>query len=236
MNEEEPAVNKPWRWNAENSDYSQARIQLGLEILRSAFHSSELTEILTHQRQPFCGSLQMPIRGNEIPIASRILALANAYDIMTSDLTANPISHEKATTELRKMAGIELDPDLVERFIESPGGWRPNLYSIHSTIEDRQAVMLGYQLERVLHSFHARNLVVLKSRLQSLTKLAQNIDMPGLDFLILQLTNESERKAISDWDSLLPMLKDLIEMCMTIQRAYLRNTNAADTQRTQVSK
>jgi len=92
-------------------------------------------------------------------------------------------------------------------------------------IEDKQAVMLGYQLERVLNSFHARNPNTLKSRLQSLSQLAKSIDMPAMAVLIHELNAEAERKAIADWDSLMPLIEDLVELCLMIQRSYLRSSH-----------
>jgi hypothetical protein len=82
--------------------------------------------------------------------------------------------------------------------------------------------MIGYQIERVIHCFESGNLTALKSRLESLKVLSNKIDMPMIGLIVNELQSEAERKSVSDWESIVPMLQDLVEMCLMIQRAYLR--------------
>jgi putative nucleotidyltransferase with HDIG domain len=59
------------------------------------------------------------IAGEQIPIGSRIISVADTYDVMTSrDSYRRPVSTEAAIVELRRVAGTQLDPVVVERFIE----------------------------------------------------------------------------------------------------------------------
>jgi putative nucleotidyltransferase with HDIG domain len=56
--------------------------------------------------------------GNEIPLASRILAVCSTYDTLTArDSYRSPMTPQDAMTELRKAAGRHLDGELVNRFI-----------------------------------------------------------------------------------------------------------------------
>jgi putative nucleotidyltransferase with HDIG domain len=56
--------------------------------------------------------------GNEIPLLSRILAVANAYDSLTArDSRRSPMTPMDAMVELRRMAGHQIDGALVECFI-----------------------------------------------------------------------------------------------------------------------
>lgn len=58
------------------------------------------------------------LKGEEIPLAARIVTIADAYDAMTSDRPyRGAADHEYAVSELRRCAGTQFDPDLVERFI-----------------------------------------------------------------------------------------------------------------------
>jgi putative nucleotidyltransferase with HDIG domain len=59
------------------------------------------------------------LSGDEIPLGSRIISVADTYDVMTSrDSYRRPVSSEAAIAELRRVAGSQLDPVVVETFIE----------------------------------------------------------------------------------------------------------------------
>jgi putative nucleotidyltransferase with HDIG domain len=56
--------------------------------------------------------------GNEIPMASRILAICSIYDTLTArDSYRSPMTSQDAITELRRVAGRHLDAELVESFV-----------------------------------------------------------------------------------------------------------------------
>jgi HD-GYP domain-containing protein (c-di-GMP phosphodiesterase class II) len=58
------------------------------------------------------------LKGNEIHLYSRILAIADAYEAMTSPRPyRGPLSHEEAIKELKKNSGLQFDPRLVDIFI-----------------------------------------------------------------------------------------------------------------------
>ena len=54
-----------------------------------------------------------------IPLGSRILFVADAYDAMTSDrVYRGKLSHEDAVAELERCAGAQFDPTVVQVFLE----------------------------------------------------------------------------------------------------------------------
>ena len=54
--------------------------------------------------------------GNEIPLASRIIAVCSTYDTLTArDTYRSPMTPQDAIAELRRVAGRQLDAELVER-------------------------------------------------------------------------------------------------------------------------
>jgi putative nucleotidyltransferase with HDIG domain len=58
------------------------------------------------------------LRGDEIPLISRMISIADTYDVMTArDSYRDPVSSAEAIAELRRVSGTQLDGELVEIFI-----------------------------------------------------------------------------------------------------------------------
>lgn len=58
------------------------------------------------------------IAGDDIPIASRMISIADTYDVMTArDSYKEPVSSAEAIAELRRVSGTQLDGKLVEVFV-----------------------------------------------------------------------------------------------------------------------
>jgi putative nucleotidyltransferase with HDIG domain len=59
------------------------------------------------------------LNGDDIPLGSRIISVCDTYDVMTSrDSYRRPVSSEAAIVELRRVAGAQLDPMIVETFVK----------------------------------------------------------------------------------------------------------------------
>ena len=86
-----------------------------------------VAEIVLHHHEKYAGGgYPAGIGGEEIPLGARILSVADTYDVMTSrDSYRRPVSREAALEELRRVAGTQLDPKVVEVFERMilEGGW-----------------------------------------------------------------------------------------------------------------
>src|SRR4051812_17119491 len=101
--------------------------RIGQVILEHAAALRDAVPIILHHHERFAGhGYPYGLRANEIPLGARIVAIADAYDAMTHDRPyKRAISHEQAIDELRRHAGTQFDPELVELFCDLYGTNRP---------------------------------------------------------------------------------------------------------------
>jgi putative nucleotidyltransferase with HDIG domain len=90
----------------------------GAQLVRRIEGYGPVAEIINHHHERYSGGgYPTGIAGEEIPVGSRIIAAADTYDVMTSrDSYRRPVSSEAALAELRRVAGTQLDPVVVEAF------------------------------------------------------------------------------------------------------------------------
>ncbi len=76
--------------------------------------------ILAHHERPDGLGCPLGLGGSEIPFEARLIAVADAYDAMTTDRPhRRALSHEGAMDELAAAAGSQFDLELVEAFTRS---------------------------------------------------------------------------------------------------------------------
>jgi len=93
--------------------------QVGGEVVATLPRSRRMRQAIEHHHEAFDGSgYPNGLRGEEIPLFSRILAVADAYSNMTSERSFAPAkSPERALAELEELSGIRFDGMLVRLFI-----------------------------------------------------------------------------------------------------------------------
>ena len=65
------------------------------------------------------------LRGDQIPISGRLMALADAYDAMTSERVYKAqLPHEKAVEIIAEAKGLQFDPDVVDAFLQVKGNFQ----------------------------------------------------------------------------------------------------------------
>ena len=94
--------------------------EVGFRILSSVNEFSKMSlYVLEHQEKWNGTGYPRKLSGNDISIQARIIALADAYDAMTSKRTyRETLSVEQAVEEIRKYSGTQFDPSLTEPFID----------------------------------------------------------------------------------------------------------------------
>jgi diguanylate cyclase (GGDEF)-like protein len=103
--------------------------RIGQVILEQAAALKEAVPIILHHHERYSGhGYPFGLRGNDIPLGARIVAIADAYDAMTHDRPyKRAMSHEAAVAELRRHAGTQFDPELVMLFCDLFGRSAPSI-------------------------------------------------------------------------------------------------------------
>jgi putative nucleotidyltransferase with HDIG domain len=94
------------------------------------------------------------LRGDDIPVISRIIAVADTYDVLTArDSYREPVSSEDAIAELRRSAGTQLEPRFVEILADALTG--RDLSYRHGESADFETELA---LDRRIHEYVAAGL------------------------------------------------------------------------------
>jgi putative two-component system response regulator len=96
--------------------------EIGYRILSSIKFLKGAAQVVLHHHERYDGKgYPRGLKGNEIHLGARIFAVAAALDDLTSNNRLEPaMSFEAAAEEIPKMAGIQLDPQIVSEFLEVP--------------------------------------------------------------------------------------------------------------------
>jgi HD-GYP domain-containing protein (c-di-GMP phosphodiesterase class II) len=95
--------------------------EVGYQILRSADEYVHIAEsVLAHHERAYGRGYPRNLKLEEIPLPARILAVAEAYDVMTHGAQYKASFHEAdAVKELLDNSGTQFDGEIVEIFIEN---------------------------------------------------------------------------------------------------------------------
>jgi putative nucleotidyltransferase with HDIG domain len=92
---------------------------LGANIVKSIKVFDAMAPVIFYHQEKYDGSgYPFGLKGNDIPLGSRILAVADAYEAMTSHRVYRlALGPEKARQELFRSRGTHFDPQVVEAFL-----------------------------------------------------------------------------------------------------------------------
>ncbi len=114
-------LNKPGKLTEEEWAIMKRHPEIGYRIARASHKLARIADyILTHHERWDGAGYPKGLKGEDIPLLSRILAVADAYDAMTEDrVYRKAMSKEQAVEEIRRNAGTQFDPLIANIFIET---------------------------------------------------------------------------------------------------------------------
>ncbi len=110
---------KPGKLTAEELAWAQKYPEWGWMTLSQVDGFQRAALLVLHQREKIDGSgYPKGLRGEEIPLGSRIIAVADCFDALTNDRPyRDALSREAALEELMRCAGTQFDPEVVNAFL-----------------------------------------------------------------------------------------------------------------------
>lgn len=120
-------IDKPCGLSDEEWSVMKRHSEAGARI---AMATNELNcianEICAHHERWDGKGYPRGLKGEEIPLLSRIVSVADTYDVMTNRrVYKQPVSHDEAIRELIRCSGTQFDPEIVAMFIELFGEVEP---------------------------------------------------------------------------------------------------------------
>ena len=111
-------IRKPGPLDEAEWETMRKHSELGATIISHTLELANCVPAIHHHHERYDGGgYPDGLRGEDIPLEARIIALADAYDTMTTPRAyRETVSPKDALEELRRCANTQFDPDLVETF------------------------------------------------------------------------------------------------------------------------
>jgi hypothetical protein len=147
--------------------------------------------------------------GKDIPLGARILAIADAFSAMVSPRPfPATLTYDEAFEELRRCAGRQFDPELVERFIGAVLARDDTRTTQKPVISDAVMLEIGQEAERIAVTLDHSDYSQLSTLARRLAAVAAEHGLQQ----VAELASQIVEAAHADGD-LLTIAKKLVQAC-----------------------
>jgi putative nucleotidyltransferase with HDIG domain len=122
-------LHRPGKLSEEEMERVRHHVQLGASMIEMLGEMHPIVPLIRHHHESWDGTgYPDGMKGEEIPLISRVISVADMYDAMTSDRPYRKRrTHEWAVEEIKRVSGTKLDPRVAEAFLQvlkeiSPSG------------------------------------------------------------------------------------------------------------------
>jgi HD-GYP domain-containing protein (c-di-GMP phosphodiesterase class II) len=142
-------LNKPGPLLDAERELIRAHTQIGHDLLREIPVLEAVAGIVRHHHERYDGTgYPEGLQGDAIPIAARIVTVVDAYGSMLAPRSYRPArNHDEACQELRRAAGTQFDPRVVDAFLAALGS--ADLRTIEHTDGPLEVSLPGLDLRHV---------------------------------------------------------------------------------------
>ncbi|MDA1053412.1 MAG: diguanylate cyclase [Planctomycetota bacterium] len=211
---------KPGELSKEEWRVMKMNERIGVEIVGSAFYYQPLVDVIRFHKAPYdsTNDVKRLPKGDALPLGARILAIADAYDSMVTDRTYRKArTRAEAFAEIRRCAGTQFDPQLVERFIDIVAS-KPPLPQLSPGKMSRQtALQMATQIEELARALDEQDLATIEAlatRLQSTAACAGATEVETLAGKLSESATSSD-----DVSEIFELTIELMDLCRSAQRA-----------------
>jgi HD-GYP domain-containing protein (c-di-GMP phosphodiesterase class II) len=116
----ENILKKPGRLTSKEQNVVKLHPYVGVQILEPIDILEPIISIIYYHHERFDGKGYLEgLKGEQIPLGARVLAVADAFDAMTSDRPyRRALTVAEAIEELRRCSGSQFDPSIVKAFLK----------------------------------------------------------------------------------------------------------------------
>jgi diguanylate cyclase (GGDEF)-like protein/PAS domain S-box-containing protein/putative nucleotidyltransferase with HDIG domain len=204
---------------------------VGLDIIAGTFHCEELENIIrSHHSMSRSGASTRKIDFSSISTSAKLLKIADTYDSIVSDRAYRKgRSSEEAIAELRRCAGTQFDPVLVEHFIQRTVVDRKEqslgfgtCRGIAFAVPKQTALKIGQQIEQLADAMDSQDITVLKQLAAELSEIAAASFLQPIVESAERIgaAAEASQEEIQ-WVDLLRETQILLDLCRATQNAHL---------------